>query len=319
MRAFRFACIAWLFAAGAQAQYPVRPVHVVVPFPAGGTVDATGRAIGAKLAEIWKQPVIIENRVGAGGNIGADTVAKSAPDGHTLLMTIQALAISASLYRKLPFDPLKDLVPIVQLTSSLQALVVGAKLPVKSVQDLIAYAKANPGKLDFGTSGLGAPNHLYAELLKDRSGIDMVHVPYKGDAPQTTALLAGEVAMAFMPPFPIASHLRSGKLRALAVTSARRSELMPDVPTMQEAGIADFEFTGWIGLFAPAGTAQAVIDKVNADARRVVQMPDIVTRLRESGNEFFGGSTQEQFAARYRTDIAKFGRIIKTANIPQAE
>jgi tripartite-type tricarboxylate transporter receptor subunit TctC len=234
-------------------------------------------------------------------------------------MTIQALAISAGLYKKLPFDPLRDLVPVVQLTSSLQALVVGPKVPVKSVQELIAYAKANPGKLDFGTSGLGAPNHLYAELLKSSTGVDIVHVPYKGDAPQATALIAGEVAMAFMPPFPIASHLKAGKLRALAVTSAKRSELMPDVPTMAEAGIRDFEFTGWIGLFVPAGTPRPVIDRINADSRKVLQMPDIIQRLRETGNEFYGGSTTEEFDQRYRSDVAKFTRIIQTAKIPLAD
>jgi tripartite-type tricarboxylate transporter receptor subunit TctC len=242
-------------------------------------------------------------------------VAKSAPDGYTLLVSIHGLAISANLYRKLPFDPLKDLTPVSQLTSSTQALVVNAGVPVHSVKDLIALAKAQPGKLNYASAGLGAPNHLYGELLKKTAGIEIVHVPYKGDAPQSAALLAGEVQMAFMPVFPVLPNVKAGKLRALAVTSAKRSQSVADLPTMIEAGVPGFDFVGWVGILAPGGTPGDIVNRLNAEAARILALPEIHDRLPGWGYEAVGG-TAEAFAERYREDIARYARIIREANVP---
>jgi len=310
------AVAAYLFFGAAAAQgYPSKPIRIVVPFPAGGTIDSVARTFGQKITENWKQPVIVDNRPGAGGNIGADAVAKSPPDGYTLLISIHGLAISANLYRRLPFDPLRDLTPIVQLTSSTQALVVNARLSVRSVADLIALAKSQPGKLNYASAGLGAPNHLYGELLKKTAGIDIVHVPYKGDAPQLAALLAGEAQMAFMPVFPVLPNVKAGKLRALAVTSAKRSQSVADLPTMIEAGVPDFDFVGWVGLLGPGGMPGDLVARLNGEAARILALPDINERLPGWGYERVGG-TPEEFAARYRSDVAKYAKIIREASVP---
>ncbi|MFM9967851.1 MAG: Bug family tripartite tricarboxylate transporter substrate binding protein [Burkholderiales bacterium] len=295
--------------------YPNKPVRIIVPFPAGGSVDTLARFFGQKLSEAWRQPAIVENRAGAGGNIGVEVVAKSSPDGHTILMTIQGLAISATLYRRLPFDPIKDLIPVVQLTSSNQALVVPTQFPAKTVKELIAMARAQPGKLNYASSGPGAPNHLFGEILKSLAGIDVAHIPYKGDAPQAAALLAGEVEMSFMPLSAIVPLVRANKVRALGVITAKRAELMPDIPTLVESGLSEFDFGGWIGLFVAGGTPGDVVARINSESARIINLAELRDRLRDAGNDPVG-STQEQFNARYLSDITRFGRVIRSANIP---
>ena len=234
MRAHAMVIAAALLSSTAAAQsYPTRPVHLVVTFAAGGAVDTVARALGQKLGESWKQPVLIDNRPGAGGNIAAEAVAKAAGDGYTLLITTQGFAISPGLYRKLPFDAVRDFAPVTQLTSSFLVLVCVPQLPVQSIRELIALARSKPGTINYGSTGTGAPPHLLGELLKSAARIDMVHVPYKGDAPLTQALLAGEVQVAFMPLAGVLPHIRSGRLRAIGVSGGARSATLPDVPTFK--------------------------------------------------------------------------------------
>jgi tripartite-type tricarboxylate transporter receptor subunit TctC len=304
-----------IFCSGALAQgFPSKPVRLVVPFAAGGAVDTVARGVGLKLSEVWGQPIVVENRAGAGGNIGADAVAKSAPDGYSLLINISGQAISPALYRKLPFDSVKDFTPLVQLTYSFLILVANTKMP-GTVAELIALAKANPGKLNYGSTGLGAPPHLVGELLRLTAGIDVVHVPYKGDAPLMPALLSGEVQFAFLPMLAAIPQLKADRLRGLAVTGSARSAMAPQVPTIAEAGLRDFEYAGWMGLFGPGAMPSALVARINADANRVIRMPDMLERWPAWGYEPAGG-TPEAFAARYRSDIDKFARIVREARVP---
>jgi len=305
-----------LAAIAAPAQnFPARPVHLVVPFAAGGAVDLIGRTFAQKLSDIWKQQVVVDNKAGAGGNIGADAVAKAAPDGYTLLINISGQAISAGLYRKLPFDPVKDFAPVTQLTSTFLILVSNPKVPARSVKELIALAKSRPGKLNYGSTGIGASPHLVGELFKSVAGIDAVHVPYKGDAPLTPALLTDEVQFAFLPLSAALQHIQSGKLRALAVTGAKRGASVPEVPTFIEAGLPEFEFSGWIGIFAPGATPRDLVHKISADFVKALNMPDVLERLPGWGYEPVGG-TPEQFAAKYRADIGFYAKIIRDAKVP---
>jgi tripartite-type tricarboxylate transporter receptor subunit TctC len=295
--------------------YPAKPVHMVVPFAAGGVVDTTARLFAPRLAEGLGQPLIIDNRPGAGGNIAAELVAKAAADGYTVLITTHGHAISPGLYKRLPFDAARDFAPITQITSSYLVLVSRPTLPVSSVRDLVALARAKPGKLNYGSTGLGAPPHLVAELFRQTTGIDMVHVPYKGDAPMYLALLAGEIDVAFGPLGNAIQHIRSGKLRALAMTNPRRSPEIPDVPTMVEAGVPNFELTGWLGLFAPAGTPRPAIDRLYAEMAKTLAAPEVRERLPALGYEPVG-SRPDEFAARYKSDLALYARIIRDAHIP---
>jgi len=306
-----------LDAGGALAQtYPSRPVRIVVNMPAGGMVDVVARSIGQKLTEAWKQPVLIDNRGGAGGNIGADAVAKAAPDGHTFLLTTMGLAISPALYRKLPFDPLKDFVPVSQLCSTFLILVVNSKVPAMSVRELIALAKSKPASLNYGHSGVGSGLQLTMELLKTLAGIDIQAVPYKGTAPISTALMTGEVDLAFMSLETVLPYIKAGKLRALAVTSSVRSPVVPEVPTMVEAGVQDFVgLPGWFGLFAPAGTPRDIIEQIQREAAKALNTPDVRDRILGMGWEPVG-STSEEFDAKYKADLAHFARIVKQARIP---
>lgn len=295
--------------------YPTKPVRLVVPFPAGGAVDTVARTLGQKLSETLKQQVVVENRAGAGGNIGTDAVAKAAPDGYTILMTTHGHAISPNLYRKLPYDSVKDFAPVTQLTSSFLLLVASPSLPAASLKELIALAKAKPGSLNYGSTGLGAPPHLVTELVKIMAGIDMAHIPYKGDAPLFSALLGGEVQVAFVPPVTGLPHVKSGRLRALAVTSAKRSPTLPDVPTVAEAGVSGFEYTGWLAILAPAGTPREIVGKLQGDIARLLATPEMRDRFLGWGYEPVAG-TPEDFAARLRADIARYAKVIKEARIP---
>jgi tripartite-type tricarboxylate transporter receptor subunit TctC len=304
-----------VFPAAAVAQgYPTRPVHLVVPFAAGGAVDTVARALGQKLGETWKQPVIVDDRPGAGGNIAADAVAKASGDGYTLLITTQGFAISPSLYKKLPFDATRDFAPVTQLTSSYLVLVCAPQLPSQSIRDLIALAKSKPGTINYGSTGTGAPPHLLGEVLKSAAGIDMLHVPYKGDAPLTQALLAGEVQVAFMPLAGVLPHIRSGRLRALGVSGRRRSTEMPEVPTFTEAGLP-FEFTGWLGIFAPAGAPRELVTQLQREIAKAIVAQGLVERWPAWGYEPVGNSPEE-FAARLAADTAMYAKVIRDAKIP---
>ena len=306
---------ATVFPAAAAAQgYPTRPVHLVVPFAAGGAVDTVARALGQKLGETWKQPVIVDNRPGAGGNIAADAVAKASGDGYTLLITTQGFAISPGLYKNLPFDPTRDFAPVTQLTSSYLVLVCAPQLPSQSIRDLIALAKSKPGTINYGSTGTGAPPHLLGEVLKSAAGIDMLHVPYKGDAPLTQALLAGEVQVAFMPLAGVLPHIRSGRLRALGVSGRQRSTEMPEVPTFTEAGLP-FEFTGWLGIFAPAGVPRELVTQLQREIAKAIVAKGLVERWPAWGYEPVGDSPEE-FAARLAADMAMYAKVIRDAKIP---
>ncbi len=306
---------AFLASGGAAAQgYPARPVRIVVPFPAGGAVDTVARALGQKLGETWKQPVLVDNRPGAGGNIAADAVAKAPADGYTALITTQGFAISPALYKKLPFDAAKDFAPVTQLTSSFVILVASPHLPAASLTELVALARSRPGSINYGSTGIGAPPHLLGELFKGKTGTDMLHVPYKGDAPLSQALLSGEVQLAFMPLGGVLPHIRSGRLRALGMSSKTRSAAIPDVPTLTEAGVP-FEFTGWLGIFAPAQVARDIVGLVQRELARAAFLPDMLERWPGWGYEPVG-SSPEQFAAKFREDLATYTKVIRDAGIP---
>ena len=307
--------LAAAFSASAFAQsFPSRPVRIVVPFAAGGAVDTVARALGQKLGEIWKQPVLVDNRPGAGGNIAAEVVAKSPADGYTLLITTQGFAISPSLYKKLPFDATRDFAPVTQLTSSYLVLVCGPQLPAQSIRELIALAKSKPGAINYGSTGTGAPPHLLGELLKSSAGVDLLHVPYKGDAPLTQALLAAEVQVAFMPLAGVLPHIKSGRLRALGVSGKARAMTMPEVPTFVEAGLP-FEFTGWLGIFAPAATPRDTALQIQRDIARVIVAPGMIERWPAWGYEPVGNSPAD-FTAKLASDLAMYAKVIRDAGIP---
>lgn len=295
--------------------YPSRPVRMVLTMPPGPSLDIIARLIAAKLTEAWKQPVLVDNRPGSGGNVGALAVAKAEPDGYTFLIPTTGIAISPSIYRKLPYDPLKDFVPVSQIYSLSFVMVVNPSVPANTVAELVAYAKANPGRLNYASSGAGGTPHLAAELFKSLTGTDIVHIPYKGVAPMNIALITNEVQVIFTTLVDAQQHMKTGKMRALAVTGTARSPLMPDVPTLVEAGLRDYELPNWIGLFAPAGTPAEIVTKLHAELVKILAMPEIRDRIIGWGNEIVG-STPEEFAASYKADIAKFGRIIKNARVP---
>jgi len=297
---------------GVMAQtYPTKPVKLVVPFPPGGSLDITGRLLAQKLTEAWGQPVVVENKPGAGGNIGADLVAKSAPDGYTILLgALSTHAVNPSLYAKMPYDAAKDFAPITLIAITPNVLVVNAASPVNNVREFIAYAKANPGKLSFGSGSSGSAGHLAGELFKVETGTDAVHVPFKGGAPATQALLAGDTQFMFDNLANAMAQVKAGKLKALAVTTAKRSPLVPDLPTMAEAGLPGFDISTWYGLFAPAGTPSAIVAKWNADVTKILNAPDTRARLIADGAEP-APNTPEQFAQMIASELTKYARIVK--------
>jgi tripartite-type tricarboxylate transporter receptor subunit TctC len=305
---------AGLVAAPAAAQsFPNRPVKLVVPFPPGGPLDTVGRTIAQKLTEAWGQSVVVENKPGAGGNIGADAVAKSPPDGYTVVMgALSTHAVNPSLYPKMPYDAVRDFAPITLVAVTPNVLVVNPSLPVNSVRDLVAYAKANPGKLNFGSGSNGSAGHLAGELFKVDTGTDIVHIPFKGGAPATQALLAGETQFMFDNLANAMPQVKAGKLRALAVTTAQRSKLAPELPTMAEAGVPGFDITTWFGLLAPAGTPPDVIARWNADVVKILNSPDMRERLVAAGAEP-APTTPPEFAAFIERELAKYARIVKAS------
>jgi len=309
-----FLALACTFALPAVADtFPSKPAKLVVPFPPGGPLDTTGRAIAQKLGEAWGQSVIVENKPGAGGNIGADFVAKSPPDGYTIVMgALSTHAVNPSLYPKMPYDAKKDFAPITLVAITPNVLVVNPSLPVHSVKELIAYAKAHPGKLSFGSGSIGSAGHLAGELFKVDTGVDMVHVPYKGAAPAMQALLAGDTQIMFDNLASAMSQVKAGKLRALAVTTAQRSKLAPDLPTMAEAGVPGFDISTWFGLLAPAGTPPDVIAKWNAGVTKILSSPAMRERLEAQGAEA-APDTPQQFARFIDRELVKYAKIVKAS------
>jgi len=291
-----------LLVANAMAQgFPSKPVHIVVPFPPGGGADALARVMGPYLTKIWGQPVIVENRPGASGHIGADFVAGSPADGYTLMMSS-----TASLTEK----NVNQFAPITLVSASPYVVVVNPKVEAKTVGELVATAKKNPGKLTYGSSGTGAASHLSAELFKSLAGVDMLHVPYKGTGQAVTDLLAGQIDVMFAPAQTVTGHVHAGKLRALAVTSARRSSTLPDLPTIAESGVPGYEAVGWFGLLAPAATPRDVVARISADANEVLNDPEVKRKLVALGAEP-SGDTPDEFARFIRDDQAKWSRLMR--------
>lgn len=301
--------------AQAQAQtYPNKPIRIVVPFSQGGAIDLIARLTGQKLSEAWGQPVVIENKTGASGMIGTDFVAKSAPDGYNIVMVPSSQAINPSMFKKLPYDTVKDFEPVLLTHQVPLMLVVSPTLPVKNVPELIAYAKANPGKLSFASSGPGGAPHMSGELFKSMAGLDMTHIPYKGSTAAHPDLLSGRVAIMFDTVTAVTAHVRSGALRGLAVTTAKRTASFPDLPTMMEAGVAGYETSTWGGFLAPAGTPRAIIAKLNAEMNKALAAPDVRTKLSAAGIDVAGG-TPQQFDEYIKSEMVKWAKVAKDAGV----
>ncbi len=298
----------------AQQPYPSRPIRIVVPFAAGGPSDMLARTLAQKLQEAWGQPAIVDNRTGASGIIGADFVAKSAPDGYTLLLAQVGDTISMSLFSKLPYHFEKDFAPITLVGQTAFILVTHPSVPAQNVQELIALAKSIPGSLTFGSGSAGAASHLAGELLKTMAGVDIVHIPYKGQAPATTDLLSGQISLMFNNPMTSLGHVKAGRLRALAVSTAKRSSGLPDVPTIAESGLPGFDVGFWLGTLAPTGTPRPIIEKLNAEMVKVVRMPDVVERLGALGVEPIG-STPDEFARIIRAEVVRWAKVVKDAGV----
>jgi tripartite-type tricarboxylate transporter receptor subunit TctC len=296
----------------AQAPYPSKPVRFILPFPPGGGTDTLGRVIGQKLGELLGQQVVMDNRPGAGANLGAEIAAKSPPDGYTIFMGNVAHTINASLYSKLNYDLVKDFATVTMLASTPNILVVHPSLPAKTVKELVALAKARPGQLDYASSGGGSSSHLAAELFNNMAGVKMTHVPYKGGGPAVVALISGQVSVGFATTPSVMPHVKSNKLRGLAVTSARRLPLAPDLQTISEAGVSGYEAVTWYGLLVPAGTPKEVITRLHAEAVKTLGLPDIRKRLDASGFEAIG-NTPEEYAAYTRNEIDKWAKVIKAS------
>ncbi len=295
-------------------QYPSRPVRLVVPFPPGGPTDIVGRTIAQQLQERWGQPVVVENRPGAGAIIGMDAVAKAAPDGYTLLLGSNSLALNKSLYSKLPFELERDFAPVILITRIPNVLVVHPSVPATTVAELIALAKAKPGQLNFASVGTGTGPHLFAELFISQAGIQLVHIPYKGTAPAVSDLLAGQVQMLFDSLATALPNIRAGKLRALGVTSASRAQAARELPTLAEAGVSGYEATGWFAIAVTGGTPADIIARLNADLGRALDTAAVRDRLERLGGEVVGG-TPEQFAAFIRAEMSKWDKVIRGAGI----
>jgi tripartite-type tricarboxylate transporter receptor subunit TctC len=306
--------LATLAPVGAHAQYPAKPVRWVVPFPPGGGSDALARIAAPKLAETLGQQIVIDNRPGAGANIGAELAAKAPPDGYTMLMGNVAHAINMSLYAKPGYDIVKDFAAINLLASTPNIVVVHPSLPVRSIRDLIALAKAHPGELDLASSGAGSSAHLAGELFNSLAGTRMNHVPYKGGGPAVAALVSGEVSVGFATMPSVINHVKSGRMRALAVTTAKRSPATPDLPTVSEAGLTGYEAGTWYGLLVPVATPKEIAARLHADSMKVLRAPDVTRRLDAAGFEPIG-STPEQFGAYIRSEVEKWTKVVRAAGV----
>jgi len=302
--------VANVYAQASGANYPAKQIRVIVPFPAGGPTDAIARAIGQKLSETWGQPVIVDNRPGAGGNIGTELAAKSPADGYTLFIGTVANAINQSLFAKLPFDFVRDFAPVTQNYVTGLILAVHPSLPAHSVKELIALAKAHPGQLSYSSSGVGGTPHLAGELFNSMAGVTMVHVPYKGSAPAMADLLGGHIQLTFDNMLTVLPQVKAGKLRGLAVTMTTRSPLTPELPTVAEAGLKGFEVKSWNGVVVPAGTPKEIIARLNGEIVRILRQPDLREKFLVQGVELVP-TTPEEFGAFIKQDIAKWAKVIQ--------
>ena len=303
--------------AAVQAQvYPTKPIEIVVPFVAGGTSDIIARMIAQRFTDSWSATVVVNNRPGGGSMIGSAAVAKSPPDGHTLLVTTIAIAINASL-QKLTFDPATDLVPVSELTSIPLMLVVHPSVPATNLKELVALIKANPGKWDYATSGAGTSPHLATEMFKSVAGIDMVHVPFKGNAEAMNAFLGGHIKIYFAQVPAVLQHVKTGAVRPIAVTTDKRLSYLPDVPTIAELGYPSYEITSWQGMFAPAGTPKDVVSKIAGETIRMLKTPEISERIAREGSDPVG-TTPEEFSKRFKSEISKWAKVAKEAGMQGA-
>ena len=305
-------CACLLASAAAAQSYPKGPVRLIVPFPPGGGVDAAGRILAQALTESVGRPFVIENRGGANGNIGTEVAARATADGYTLLFTGAGFVTNPSLYKKVPYDPLKDFEPVSLMALGPNILVVHPSLPVHSVQELVAAAKARPGEIGFAGSGSGSTPHLAGELFNHMAGVRMVHVPYRGSGPAMIGLLAGDAPVMFLPAINAGPHIAAGKLRALAVTSRERLAAFPDLPTVAESGLPGYESSQWYGLLAPASTPREIVDLLTAHARKVMQASEMKARMTHDGLVAIG-STREDFAAHIKTELEKWARVIRAS------
>lgn len=297
-------------AARADEPWPTRPVKILFGFPAASATDVIARAVGQKLSEKWGQPVVIDNRPGAGGNLGSELAAKAPADGYTIFFGTVANAISASLYHKLNYDYLKDFAPVTLVATTPLVLVAPPSLPVKNVKELVDYAKAHPGTLNFGSGGIGTSNHLAGEMFRNAAGVDLVHVAYKGTPAAYNDMFGGQVSLMWDNIVAASAHIKSGRLKALAVTSAQRAPSLPDVPTMAESGLPGFEAVSWIGALVPTGTPKPIVDRIHADLVAVLRTEEIRKQLGAQGAIVVGNSP-EQFAAWNRSEIAKWAKAVK--------
>jgi tripartite-type tricarboxylate transporter receptor subunit TctC len=298
----------------AQKSYPNKAIRMIVPFAPGGSNDIMGRLVAAKLTESMGQQVVVDNRPGASGIVGTDLAAKAAPDGYTVLVMSLTFTVNPSIRSKLPYDTEKDLVPVTLIASAPLILVVHPSLPVRSVKEFIAYAKANPGKLNFGSGGPGSTPHLAGEMLKTMAGLEMTHVPYKGGGPALADLLGGQIQLMLENIPSTLPFVKSGKLRVLAVTSKKRSPTVPDVPTLDEAALKGYELTGWNGLFVPRGTPRAIVNQLHAETVKALAAPDVKERLAAMSAEL-GGESPEKFAVFIKAEITKWAKIAKEAGL----
>ncbi len=304
-----------LSAGGAMAQaWPAKPITLIVPFPAGGTTDVLARALADKLTQSLGQTVIVESKPGAGATLGADFVSKARPDGYTLLVGAVHHTIASSVYKKLPYDFQKDLAPITTIAMVPNVLVVNASTPVKNVAELVTMLKAKPGTYNYGSNGNGTAQHLIGTQFENMTGTNVAHIPYKGSGPLVTDLLGGQITMTFDTVTPVLQHIRSGKLRALAVTTAQRSTALPDVPTLDEAGLKGFAIGTWFGVLAPAATPKDILARLNTEMVKAIQSPEFRKRMDEIGAEPIGNSA-EQMAAQIKAETEKFARLVKEAKV----
>ena len=298
--------------AGAQAAFPSKPIHLIVPYPPGSGTDIVGRILAQKLSESWGQPVLVENRPSAGAIVGVDAVAKAAPDGYTIgIGDLGPLALNPALYAKLPYDPIRDLAPVTLIANLPFILVVNPAFPASNLAQLIALAKKRPGQINYASVGNGSAVHLATELLKTRAGISLVHIPYKGSAGALSSVVSGDTSLMFVNLLSSSQLVKSGKLRALAVASAKRIGAEPDLPTVAEAGVAGYEFQAWFGVVAPAGTPASIVDKLNQELRRIIALPEVRDRLTSQGGMEVTGSSPEAFSALIRSEIERWGKQVR--------
>ena len=315
LRCCMFVALALTATAAVAQSYPARPVKLVIPSAPGGTSDFVGRTIAGKLGQYLGQPIVIENRSGAAETIGTEAVAKAAPDGYTLLLVTPSFTANPALYPKLPYDAVKDFAPVAQVLSYPHVLVASAGLPATSVQEVIALAKANPGRIQYASGGSGGSNHLAAEMFKSLTSVQLTHVPYKGNGPAITDLLADRVQLLFTAMTPVEAQVKAGKLKALAVTGPKRLASAPDVPTMLEAGVPDFDLVSWYGVVVPWGTPKSIIDRLNADLRKTMQSPEVRDKLAASLGADTTVSSPEAFGAMLRKEFVLWAKLVREMNI----